>query len=97
DSQTKQDSRIKREPDALDHIPIVDYENATSTSVNLDPQARALRGAKGARYAKHVKGVIADRNADRGMILTSRYIAPLPAFPVGRSAIIALGEVVDAQ
>lgn len=96
DSQTTQDGRTKREPAALDHIPIVDYESS-ATSSNLDPQARALRNAKGTRYAKHVKGAIADRNADQGMILSSRYVAPLPAFPIGRSAIIALGEVVDAQ
>ena len=97
DSQAIQDARNKRETEALDHVPIVDYENSVPSSLNLDPQARALRKAKSARYAKHVKGLIRDREADQGMILTSPYVAPLPALPVGRSTLIALGEVVDSQ
>lgn len=67
------------------------------TSLDSDPKARALRSAKGARYAKHVKDFIADRDTDQGMILAFRNIAPLPALPVGRNVVIVLGEVVDAQ
>lgn len=96
-STAQQDSRTTQQPAALDHIPIVDFENSASSAVNLDPKTRALRTAKGQRYAKHIKGVIADKDADQGMILTSRYIQPLRAFPIGRSALIASGEVVDAQ
>lgn len=81
----------------IDHIPIVDYDISTST-VDVDPQARALREAKDERYATRLKGVIADRGAGHTPILASSpYTAPLPALPVGRSVVIVLGEVINAQ
>jgi hypothetical protein len=82
---------------ATDHVPIVDYENSVSMSTDSNAQARALRSAKGKRYATRVKGFIADRDSGDRPILAFRYLAPLPALPVGRSAVIALGEIVDAQ
>lgn len=93
----QQDSQTTQQPAALDHVPMVDFENSASAAAHLDPKTRALRTAKGERYAKHVKGLIADRETNQGMILTFRYIQTLPAFPVGGSAFIASGEVVDAQ
>jgi hypothetical protein len=96
DSKTPEASTAQQEP-ALEHIPIVDFENSVSTLTKTDQQAKTIRSAKGMRYAKRIRGFIADRDVPGGMILTSRYMQPLPAFPVGRSAIIALGEVVDAQ
>lgn len=96
DKQPNQVDNTKREP-AVDHVPIVDLESSASSAAITDPQTKAVRRAKGARYAKRTKGLIVDREAPGGMILTSRYMQPLPAFPIGRSAIIAIGEVVDAQ
>lgn len=98
-SPATQADSTKQKPEAVavDHIPIVDYENSASMSpTDIDPRARALRSAKGERYAKHIRGLIVDRDTDQGMILASRYIAPLPALPVG-SDVVALGEVVDAK
>ncbi len=87
-----------QKPANVDHIPIVDYENATSSyTSDTDPQMRALRAVKGKRYATSVKGFIADRDTGERPILASRYTAPLPALPVKRSAVVALGEVVATQ
>jgi hypothetical protein len=96
-STAQQDSRTMQQPPALDHIPIVDFENPASADAKLDPKTRALRTARGERYAKHVKGFILDREIDGGMVLAFRYMQPLPAFPLGRSAIVAVGAVVDSQ
>jgi hypothetical protein len=99
-SPSQQDAkatRAKITKQATDHIPIVDYENSVSISTDSDPRARALRTAKGKHYATRVKGFIADRDSGERSILAFRYLGPLPALPVGRSAVIALGEIVDAQ
>jgi hypothetical protein len=94
---TTQADRTTRAPADLDHVPIVDLENSAPSAAEADPQTRAARSVKGERYARHVKGFIVDRDIPGGMSLTFRYIEPLPAFPVRGSAIIALGEVVDAR
>jgi hypothetical protein len=74
----------------------VDFENSASSAANDDPKTRAMRTARGQRYAKHVKGFIRESSAE--MLLVFRCgPPPPPAFPVGRSAIIAVGAVVDAQ
>lgn len=95
-SKTTEAGAAQQEP-ALEHIPIVDFETSASALTDTDTKARAIRSAKGKRYAKRINGLIADRDVPGGMILTSRYMQPLPSFPVGRSAIIAFGEVVDVQ
>ena len=98
DQQAKQTDGSRKRSVNLDHVPIVDYEKSAGIrSPEIDPQARALRSAKGERYAKHIRGLIVDRDTDQGMILASRNIAPLPALPVGRSVAVVLGEIVDAQ
>jgi hypothetical protein len=92
-----QDKASKTQHPNLDQIPMVDFEKSAPSAPEPDPKKQTLRTVKGERYAKHVKGAIADRDTPEGMVLTSRYIQQLPAFPVSGSAIVALGEVVDAQ
>ena len=95
-AQEKVKSSKSQNPD-LDQIPMVDFEKSASSAPELDPKTKAQRTVKGERYAKRVKGVVADRDIPGGMVLTSRYTQQLPTFPVSGSAIIALGEVVEAQ
>ncbi len=95
--QVTQATRPNITNQATDHTPIVDYESSGTRTTDSDPQARVMRTAKGKRYATRVKGFIADRNGGERLILASRYVGPLPALPVARSAVIAVGEIVEAQ
>lgn len=92
-----QDKASQTQPPNLDQIPLVDFEKSAPSAPEPDPKAQALRKVKGERYAKRVKGFILDREIDGGMVLAFRYMEPLSAFPLGGSAIIAVGAVVDAQ
>ncbi len=80
----------------MEHVPVVDYDAPPPADAG-DPQGRAVRKAKSKRYATRVKGFIADRDAGGSRILTfSHWEVALPALPVGRSAVVALGEVIDS-
>jgi hypothetical protein len=80
-SNTKHETATTQQEPTLEHIPIIDFENSASTLANTDRQTRTMRSAKGTRYAKRIKGLIADRDAPGGMILTSQY---MPASSLSR-------------
>jgi hypothetical protein len=94
--QSPASSRAQTAKD-FDYVPVADYDNSTLTEMNVDdPEARALREAKGKRHQTGFKGFIKDRDTGGFPILGFRYTAPLPALPVS-SDVVALGEVVDAH
>jgi hypothetical protein len=80
--------------ESVDHIPLADYTTSTLPD-GSDPQAQGLRKAKGKRYDK--QRVVRDGDTGDRAVLAFRYTAPLSALPARRSAMIALGEVVDSR
>lgn len=80
------------EPD----IPSVYHDGRTTQSASRESETDPARRAKGARYEKRL--VVRDADTGGRSVLTfSHWDAALPALPVGRSALVALGEVVDAK
>jgi hypothetical protein len=80
--------------DVTDHSswPLTDY----SAPRPIDPQKRALREARGKKYAKSMFRVHPDDPSENTTIVDS-LDRSLPALPVMRSNLVVLGEVLAAQ
>jgi hypothetical protein len=77
-------------------IPIVDYDNSKTDLPTLQSPADDARRAKSARYDR--RRVVRDVDTGgRPVLGFSHWDAALPALPVGRSALILLGEVVETK
>lgn len=78
------------------NTPTVYYDGRKTQSATPTSEADPARKAKGARYEKRL--VVRDVDTGGWPVLGfSHWDAPLPALPVVRSALVVLGEVVDAK
>jgi hypothetical protein len=77
-------------------IPTVYQRSRKTKSATQDSQTDPARRAKGARYEKRL--VVRDSDTSGEAVMTfSHWDEALPALPAGRSALVVLGEVVDAK
>ena len=77
-------------------IPIVDYEVKKSGALAQQVEIDRTRTAKGKRYDR----TLAVRDLDTGgnpVLTFSHWDAALPVLPVGRSALVIVGQTVDAK
>lgn len=76
-------------------LPTVYYDGRKTASAQSASETDPARRAKNARYEKQL--VVRDLDTGgRPVMAFSHWDAALPALPVGRSALVVFGEVVDA-
>ena len=93
--QGQNKSRSPRQKPEQD-IPIVDYGSPKTESATLQSEADRTRRARSARY--DTRRIVRDIDTGGTPVLGfSHWDAALPALPVVKSALVVIGQVVDAK
>lgn len=83
--------------EAVDHIPLVDYETAKSNEKTRDDKTKSHRHAVGQRYDNQH---LIKKNANTGgrpVLTLSAWYDTLPAIPAALSDVVVTGEIASSE